>query len=138
MQGWSLYQLAYEAGFRKGQLTAARKVVRVLGDWEFGPPNARIVRIIERLDDLERLESMIVRIRMARNWQGLLGPLLPGYRKETGVAALTQRPKVRSGRRRAMLTLPKTKWKGQQAPTECHPFKQLMTDVAARQTGPAV
>jgi hypothetical protein len=94
-----MYHLAWEIGFRRGQLKAARKVLRILGDWELGPPDARIASIIERLDDLEQLESMILRIRTARNWQGLLGPLLPGSRKETGAAALTQRPKMRPGQK---------------------------------------
>jgi hypothetical protein len=106
MQGWLLYQLAWETGFRRGQLTEARKILRMLGDKEFGPPHARIVRIIERLTDLEQLEDLAMRVRTARNWPSLLGPLLPGYRKETGTPALTQCPKVRPGRRRAMPSLP--------------------------------
>ena len=136
MQWPSLYQLAWEIGSRRGQLKAARKVLRILGDRELGPPDARIANVIERLDDLEQLERMVERIRTARNWQGLLGPLLPGHRKETGAMGLTQCPKVRLGRRRAILALPTTNRKGRQAPVECHSFKQLVADGAAGSAHP--
>jgi hypothetical protein len=102
MQWPSLYQLAWEIGFRRGQLKAARKVLHILGDWELGPPNARIARIIARCDDLEQLEDLVMRVRAARSWPALLARLLP--KNQAPAAALAVRRKVRLGRRRAMLS----------------------------------
>jgi hypothetical protein len=100
MQWPSLYQLAWEIGFRKGQLKEAKKILRMLGDKELGPPGDQIADVIERLTDLEQVEDLVLRVWAARSWPALLGPLLPAPR---AAAALTRTPKVRAGRRGAVL-----------------------------------
>lgn len=94
------FRVGFEVGFRKGQLKEAKKLLRMWGDKELGPPGDRILAVIERLTDLEQLEDLVVRVPTARSWQGLLGPLLP---TSQAAAALTLRPKVRASRRRALL-----------------------------------
>jgi hypothetical protein len=100
MHEWPSYQLAWEIGFRKGQLKEARKILRMWGDKELGPPGARIADVIERVTDLKQLEDLALRVWTAPSWPALLGRLLPASR----ATALTLRPKVRAGRRGALLS----------------------------------
>jgi hypothetical protein len=51
----------------------AKKVLRLLGEEAFGPPDARLTALIERLNDLAKLEDLLRRIRTAGSWRELLG-----------------------------------------------------------------
>jgi predicted transposase YdaD len=76
MKESTTYQLILTEGARN----EARKVLRLLGDDAFGPPDARTARLIEGLDDLARLEELLKRMRTAASWQELLGPPPAGRR----------------------------------------------------------
>jgi predicted transposase YdaD len=57
-----------------GAVAEARKVLRLLGDDLFGIPDAATAARIEQLADLETLERLLKRIRVAESWDDLLGP----------------------------------------------------------------
>ena len=48
----STYQAILEEGRTEGAVAEAKKVLLVLGDDAFGPPDARTATVIERIDDL--------------------------------------------------------------------------------------
>ncbi len=68
-------------GRNEGALVEAKKVLRLLGEEAFGPPDARITALIERLNDLTRLEDFLKRMRTAGSWQELFDRPKPGSRK---------------------------------------------------------
>jgi hypothetical protein len=59
-------------GMSQGAVAEAKKVLRMLGDDAFGPPDARTAAAINGLDDLARLEELLKRVRTASNWRDLL------------------------------------------------------------------
>src|SRR5579884_337636 len=63
MKESSTYQAILEEGRAEGQiqgaLAEARKVLRLLGEEAFGPPDARTLAFIERMDDLAQLEDFL-------------------------------------------------------------------------------
>jgi predicted transposase YdaD len=65
-------------GLAKGRLTEAKKLVRLLGENRFGPPDAQTATILAGIKDLPRLEELLVRLLHVGGWQELLG--LPGQR----------------------------------------------------------
>jgi predicted transposase YdaD len=67
-------------GRAEGALTEAKKMLRLVGDAKFGPPDDRTAAVIERLSDLAQLEELAERLPTAGSWQELLGPLGPGRR----------------------------------------------------------
>src|SRR5205807_3120183 len=77
MKESSTYQAILEEGRTEGDLRGAvaeaKKVLRLLGDDAFGPPNARTAAVIEGLNDLPRLEELLKRLRTANSWQEVLG-----------------------------------------------------------------
>jgi hypothetical protein len=64
----------YQAILEEGQVAEARKVLRLLGDKAFGPPDAATASQIDQLGDLARLEEVLQRVRGAASWQELLAP----------------------------------------------------------------
>jgi predicted transposase YdaD len=80
MKESSTYQMILEEGRGEGAVAEAKKVLRLQGDGAFGPPDARTVAAIERIDDLARLEEMLKRVRTAGSWQELLGQPASGRR----------------------------------------------------------
>jgi predicted transposase YdaD len=81
MKESSTYQAILEEGETKGAVAEAKKVLRLQGDDAFGPPDARTAALIERLEDLGRLEDLLKRVRRAGSWQELLGQPAPGPRR---------------------------------------------------------
>jgi predicted transposase YdaD len=85
MKESSTYQLILEEGRMEGRsegaLAEAKKVLHLLGEEAFGPPDARIAALIERLNDLARLEDLLKRMRSAGSWQELFARSAPGSRK---------------------------------------------------------
>lgn len=77
MKESSTYQAILEEGRTEGQIQGAiaeaKKVLRLQGEEAFGPPDARLTGVIERLNDLAKLEDLLRRIRTAGSWQELLG-----------------------------------------------------------------
>ena len=78
MKESSTYQAILEEGRAEGEVRGAvaeaKKVLRILGEDVFGPPDARIAARIERLKDLAQLEELVRRVRSTGSWQELLGP----------------------------------------------------------------
>jgi hypothetical protein len=65
-----------------GKIKEARKLVRLLGENRFGPPDAPTTAALERIDDLAKLEALGLRILTARSWEELLE--LPAPRRSSG------------------------------------------------------
>jgi predicted transposase YdaD len=80
MKESSTYQTILEEGRGEGAVAEARKLLRLLGDDAFGPPDTRTAAAIEGLDDLSRLEELVKRVRTAGDWQELLKQPPPGPR----------------------------------------------------------
>ncbi len=59
-------------GMTTGAVAEAKKLLRVVGDDAFGPPDKQTAARIEQLNDLTRLEELARRLRTARSWQELL------------------------------------------------------------------
>jgi predicted transposase YdaD len=85
MKESSTYQAILEEGRTEGQLQGAiaeaKKVLRLQGEDAFGPLDARINALIERLNDLPQLEDLLRRIRTAGSWRELLGSPATGPRR---------------------------------------------------------
>jgi predicted transposase YdaD len=77
MKESSTYQAILEEGREEGrgegELREARKVLRMLGEDVFGPPNARVAAALDRIHELSRLEGLLKRVRTATSWKELLG-----------------------------------------------------------------
>ncbi len=86
MKESSTYQAILEEGRMEGRnegaLVEAKKVLRLLGEEAFGPPDARIAALIEQLNDLTRLEEYLKRMRTAGSWQELFDRPEPRTRKK--------------------------------------------------------
>ena len=83
MKESSTYQAILEEGRADGGLRAvaeAKRMLRLQGEAAFGPPDSRTAAAIERLNDLPRLEEMLLRVRTAASWRELLGRPAPGRR----------------------------------------------------------
>jgi predicted transposase YdaD len=80
MKESSTYQAILEEGRSEGAVEEARKVLRLVGDDAFGPPDSRTAATIERLDDLTHLEDLLKRMRTATSWQELLASSSSGRR----------------------------------------------------------
>jgi predicted transposase YdaD len=68
-------------GRNEGAVAEAKRVLRFQGDDAFGVPDDRTAAIIERIDDLARLEDLLRRMRSATSWQELLGSAATGRSK---------------------------------------------------------
>jgi len=71
------YAEAYAEGYAEGKLLGAvaeaRKIIRIVGDDKFGPPDAQTAAAIRGIKGLARLEDLGHRLLTVRNWQELLG-----------------------------------------------------------------
>lgn len=82
MKESSTYQAILEEGRQEGRqegrtegaVAEAKKVLRLQGDAAFGPPDARTIAAIERVNHLRDLEDLLQRVRAARSWQELFNP----------------------------------------------------------------
>lgn len=66
------YVEAYAEAYYEGMLAEAKRILRLLGDDAFGPPDARTAARIERINDVARLEELVMRMLTATSWQELL------------------------------------------------------------------
>jgi predicted transposase YdaD len=76
-EGW---EEGLRLGKEEGALGEARKMLLLLGERRFGPPDAQTRAALENIQDRERLEAMIVRHQQAADWQDLLTPRAPRRR----------------------------------------------------------
>lgn len=85
MKESSTYQAILEEGRTEGQvqgaISEARKLLRLRGEEVFGPPDARISAVIERLNDLTQLEELFKRVGRVGSWQELFGQQTNGPRR---------------------------------------------------------
>ena len=82
MKESSTYQAILAEGRAEGAVGEAKRVLRLQGDEDFGSPDARTASLIDGLDDLARLEELLLRIRTAENWEELLAPPRAGRRSK--------------------------------------------------------
>jgi hypothetical protein len=84
MKESSTYQGILEEGRSEGRaegaLSEAKKVLRLQGDALFGPPDSRITRLIERLDDVAQVEDLLKRVPAVQSWQELFAEASPRRR----------------------------------------------------------
>ncbi len=81
MKESSTYQAILEEGRGEGAVAEARKLLRLRGEEAFGPPDDRIIAIIEQLNDLARLEELFKRVGRVGSWQELFGQQTNGPRR---------------------------------------------------------
>jgi hypothetical protein len=82
MKESATYQMIVEEGRAEGAVSEARRVLRLLGDESLVAPDAQTAAAIEQLDDLDRLEARLKRVRSATTWPELLGR--PAKRRRNG------------------------------------------------------
>jgi predicted transposase YdaD len=61
-------------GLAEGAVAEARKALRLVAEPVFGSLDPRSEAALERLNDLEKLEALLPRVRTATSWQDLLRP----------------------------------------------------------------
>jgi predicted transposase YdaD len=71
-----------QEGRQEGYLAEARRIVFLLGENRFGPPDLQTRTTLESIDDVVRLENMSVRVLRAKSWADLLN--LPSPRRRNG------------------------------------------------------
>jgi len=64
----------YQAIVRRGRAEQARRLLLLMGETKFGPPDTATAAAIEAIGDLARLEELGVRLMSAGSWQELLPP----------------------------------------------------------------
>jgi hypothetical protein len=62
----------YQAILEEGGANELRKVLLLLGDQRFGPPDASVRAMIEGTMDLARLEQWTAQLLKAGSWEELL------------------------------------------------------------------
>ncbi len=67
-------------GIAEGAVAEAKKLLRLVAEQAFGPPDAATAALLERIDDLTRLEHLHQRLRTADSWADLLGRPASGRR----------------------------------------------------------
>jgi hypothetical protein len=71
-----------EKGRIEGALAQTKKMLRLQGEDCFGVPDAPTARALDQLNDLPRLEALLVRLPHVHSWQELLGR--PTTRRRNG------------------------------------------------------
>jgi len=69
-------------GEKMGRLDEARKTLLLVGRSRLGEPEADVTAALQAIDDLEKLEQLIVRVLEVNTWQELLG--MPAKRTRRG------------------------------------------------------
>ncbi len=59
-------------GRTEGALEEARRALLVVGSEHFGTPDARTLKVLQRITELERLEDGLRRVKRAKSWTDLL------------------------------------------------------------------
>jgi hypothetical protein len=60
------FALGFALGEHLGAVAEAKKLLRLLGERTFGAPDAATVAALERIDDLARLEAILLRVLTGR------------------------------------------------------------------------
>jgi len=81
MEESTTYQAIIRNGFLAGELKEARKMLLRLGESHLQTvPPAALQRRVRRIEDLDQLEELILRVTQLRSWDELL-PALPKPRR---------------------------------------------------------
>ena len=64
----------YQAIIRKGRLAEARQILVDLGQEQFGPSDEATLRMLNAIEDVQKLEKLIKRVLKVGSWQELLPP----------------------------------------------------------------
>jgi hypothetical protein len=72
----------YLAIVRRGRIEEAQRILLLLGEIRFGPPDAATRAAVESLNDLPRLEALVGRLISPNSWRELLPP--PAQRRRNG------------------------------------------------------
>jgi hypothetical protein len=64
-------------------LQEARRMLLILGERHFGPPDEATVSAIQAIADIERLESLTRQMPHVESWQQLLAPPPRGRRRRS-------------------------------------------------------
>lgn len=63
---------AYEMILNEGRLQVARKWVIRTGEFRLGPPPDDVLKVVNALDDLQRLEELCIKAIRIASWSELL------------------------------------------------------------------
>ena len=55
-------------GWKEGILAEAKRMLLLVGENRFGPPDARIIAALQKIEDVARLEEMCVRVLNTEGW----------------------------------------------------------------------
>jgi hypothetical protein len=66
------YQAILQEGGGKGLREGKRKTVLLLGSKRFGKPSSDVAATIEGIDNIEKLDQLILRVLDAEHWEELL------------------------------------------------------------------
>ncbi len=87
MRESSTYQAILEEGWqeaRQAQIRRAQRLLLSLGQERFGAPSQKVRKRVERIEDLERLDALALRVLHVKTWEELLAeepPQTPPKRK---------------------------------------------------------
>ncbi len=70
----STYQAIASEVQGEATLAEARRILLMLGETAFGPPDAATRSAIDQINDVATLETLLLRIMKASGWKELLGP----------------------------------------------------------------
>jgi flagellar biosynthesis/type III secretory pathway protein FliH len=76
-------QQGLQQGREEGTVTEAKRLLLLLGESRFGPPDARTQAALESIADVRRLEELSVLVQNVDGWHTLLG--LPRSRRRNGM-----------------------------------------------------
>ncbi len=74
-------QMGLMEGRSEGAVAEAKKLLRIAGSRRFGAPDAPTMAVLERIEDLVRLEDLFNRVDTVTSWQELFGPPVADSRK---------------------------------------------------------
>jgi hypothetical protein len=74
----------YQAIVRRGRAEGERRLLLLLGETKFGPPDPATRAALEATTDLAELEALGVRLLSAGSWQELLTPRRRNGRRKAG------------------------------------------------------
>lgn len=84
MEESTTYQAIIRKGVAAGELREARKMLVRLGEKQFrSPPPANLQRRVARLEDLDQLEQLMLRVTQVRSWDELLPPAAKSRRSKS-------------------------------------------------------
>jgi hypothetical protein len=72
MKESSTYQAILAEGEARGKVKEAKRMLRLLGEGVFGPPDAATATALDGINDVTRLEELCQRMHTVQSWQELL------------------------------------------------------------------